>query len=379
MSVSCKYSKYCGGCIGFEKDYTEQLKEKTEYVKELFKDFKDTQINDCVGNYYPFKYRNKIHLAFTELKGKTLIGFFEEGSTKVTDIDNCLLFGDWATKLISILREFVSRFKIRPFNKFGSGILRYAHARCVDNKLQLTLVVTTDNFAGRKWLYLKLKENYKDVSFYLNINRRTDRAVFDKVFKFVDGNKYLTFDLLNVKVALTPSSFLQVNLPLAGKMYKQAESMLGITNETTVLDLYSGIGITSMMFARIAKNVISIEEVEGAVNNAKYMAKINNVNNVTILSGKCESVINKLSKAHIEDLVVFVDPARAGLDINVINALKTLLPRMIVYMSCNPETCVNNIKHIVNDNKYISNDIRIYDMFPYTKHAELLASIIRID
>lgn len=378
MSVSCKYSKYCGGCVGFEKDYTDQLKEKTEYIKELFKDFKETQINECVGNYYPFKYRNKIHLAFTELKGKTLIGFFEEGSTKVTDIDSCLLFGDWATKLISILREFVSRFKLRPYNKFGSGILRYAHARCVDEKLQLTLVVTTDNFAGRKWLYQKLKENYKDVSFYLNINHRTDRAVFDKVFKFVDGNKYLTFDLLNVKVALTPSSFLQVNLPLASKMYKQAESMLGITNETTVLDLYSGIGITSMMFAKKAKNVISIEEIDGAVNNAKYIAKLNNVNNVIMLSGKCERVINKLSRENIQDLVVFVDPARAGLDINVINALKILNPRMIVYMSCNPETCVGDIKQLTDDNKYILNDISVYDLFSYTKHAELLARIKRV-
>ena len=126
----------------------------------MFSCFSDTKIESCVGSFYPYKYRNKIHLAFGELKGKTIIGFFEEHSTKITDIDSCLLFGDWVTTLVSILREFVGRFKIRPFNREGVGVIRYAHARCVSNKLQLTLVVTTDNFAGRDWLYNKLKENF---------------------------------------------------------------------------------------------------------------------------------------------------------------------------------------------------------------------------
>ena len=65
-------------------------------------------------------------------------------------------YADWLSRLIKILREYISRFKIRPY-KNGTGVIRYAHARCHDNKLQLTLVVVTDNFAGRDWLYNKLK------------------------------------------------------------------------------------------------------------------------------------------------------------------------------------------------------------------------------
>lgn len=248
----CKYSKYCGACKDLDKDYNELLLEKTTFVKSLFKDIYKKEIPACIGNYYPLKYRNKIHLAFTELKGKTLIGFFEEGSTRVTDIDSCLLFDDWATKLISILREYISRFKIRPY-KDGMGIIRYAHARCINNRLQLTLVTVTDNFAGRDWLYKKLTENYKEVSLYLNINRRTDRAIFDNKFKFVRGEKFLNFDMCGVNVSLSPSSFLQVNLNIAEKMYKKALELLEIKENTTVLDLYSGIGITSIMFAKKLK------------------------------------------------------------------------------------------------------------------------------
>ena len=369
--MKCKYSKYCGGCDDIELNYDEHLENKITALQDIFQKITDKEISEVIKNYYPLKYRNKIHLAFTELKGKTLIGFFEENSTKVVDINECMLFGDWAKILIEILREYVSRFKLRAY-KDGVGILRYAHARCIDNRLQLTLVVTTDNFAGRSWLYNKLCSNFNDVSFYLNINRRTDRAVFDNRFKYVNGNKYLEFEIMGLKVNLTPSSFLQVNLPVAIKMYKKANELLEISSDTTVIDLYSGIGITSMMFAKTAKQVFSIEEVESAVQNAKYMAKINNLHNINIIQGKCEDSLAKIKSDNLGDVVVFVDPARAGLDRSVIDYIKNLNPRKIVYMSCNPETCVSDCKILLSDNKYTMSNIIAGDMFPYTKHIETI-------
>ncbi|MBQ7351495.1 MAG: 23S rRNA (uracil(1939)-C(5))-methyltransferase RlmD [Clostridia bacterium] len=370
----CKYSSRCGGCDGAKRTIETELKEKTQYIKDLFSNY-DCQIPDCRGEYYPLKYRNKIHLAFGELKGKTIIGFFEEGSSKITDVDDCLLYDKWASVLISILREYISRFKIRPYNKMGYGIIRYAHARCISNKIQLTLVVSTDNFPGRDWLYHKLTEKFSEVSLYLNINRRTDHAVFDKTFKFVKGNKFLNFEMCGVKVSLSPSSFLQVNLSVAEKMYKSAMQMLDINQDTTVVDLYSGIGITSVMFSKSAKQVISIEEVVSAVDNAKFMAKLNDRNNIVHFCGKCEKEIGKLKIDG--DAVVFVDPARAGLEKSVIDAIIKFNPRKIVYMSCNPETCVRDIDVITNGSMYKVSEISAWNMFPYTKHIETLVCLQR--
>ena len=371
---NCKYTKYCGGCVGIDKDISIELKEKSDYIKNLFSDYKNAKVVDCYGDYYPYKYRNKIHLAFTQLKGKTLIGFFEENSCRVVDIDSCLLFGDWATKLISVLREFVSRFKIKPYDG-ESGIIRYAHARCIDNRLQLTLVATTDNFAGRSWLQYELSKHFVDVSLYININKRTDRAVFDKNFKFIGGNRYLNFNMCGVSVSISPSSFLQVNLSIAEKMYKDALNQLDITKDTTVVDLYSGIGVTSILFSKYAKNVISIEEVSSATENAKFMCKINNVKNVKLLTGKCENLISEIQPSN--DMVVFVDPARAGLDKKVIDALITLNPRKIVYMSCNPESCVRDINILSKNRSFMPVSVASYNMFPYTKHVETLVCLQR--
>ena len=102
MELNCKYAKYCGGCVG-KANYKDSIAKKQIWLNDLFKDF---SVENIVHNYYPFKYRNKIQLAFTELKGKTLIGFFENGSTKVTDINECILNGDWASKLIAIFKIF---------------------------------------------------------------------------------------------------------------------------------------------------------------------------------------------------------------------------------------------------------------------------------
>ena len=90
--------------------------------------------------------------------------------------------------------------------------------------------------------------------------------------------------------------------------------------------------------------------------------------------------IKKEFKKHIEsgeDSVVFVDPARLGLDNAVIEKLKSINPRKIVYMSCNPETCVRDIKQLISDNNYIVSDILPYDMFACTKHVEVLVCLQR--
>lgn len=370
MKNQCKISARCGGCLGLNEPIEKQLKDKTDSIKKLFAGYED-KVHDCVCDFYPLKYRNKVHLAFGELKGRTLIGFYEEGSNKIQDVEDCLLFGPWLKTLIATLREYVSRFKIRPYNfRDGSGVLRYAHARCVDNKLQLTLVVTTDNFAGRDWLYHALSQNFSEVSFYLNINRRTDHAVFDKYFKFVKGARFLTFTMAGVKVSISPSSFLQVNLSIAEKMYKKALEELSKEDADTILDLYSGCGITSIMFAKKFKTVLSVEEVSSAVDNAKYMAKLNDVKNIRHIEGKCENSIGAISRN--ENCVVFVDPARAGMEKSVIDALMKLNSNRIVYMSCNPETCLRDIKIILTGKKYQIKDIMPYLMFPYTKHVELL-------
>ena len=70
--------------------------------------------------------------------------------------------------------------------------------------------------------------------------------------------------------------------------------------------------------------------------------------------------------------VIFLDPPRAGSSNAFLNALRTLLPNRIVYISCNPKTMADNLKYM----KYYGYEcvyLKPFDNFPLTKHIESIA------
>ncbi len=367
----CKYDKFCGGCKYLDVEYSTQLQDKSRYLTRLMRDYGiDVGSIAVNGMHYPYGYRNKVHLAFKMLKGKPIIGFFEEGSSKVVDIDSCLLNGEWLGKLIVILRGFVKRFKISIYDPMTKvGTLRYAVARCIDNDIQLTLVTTTKNFAGREYLYSKLCQNFGVVSLYLNINKRTDKLVFDdKGFQLIKGEKYLCSTLLGVKYCLTPDSFLQVNRDICKNMYKTAIDWLQPLPSDNILDLYSGIGITSVLLARQCARVDSIEYNASATSMARNIMRLNDVQNVFIHTGDCASEIAKLNVSEYSK--VFLDPARAGAEENTLDTIIKSNIKRIVYMSCNPETLARDLSRL--SQYYTISRIEAWDMFPFTEHIETL-------
>jgi len=380
QNLNCKYLYKCGGCSELSVPYEEQLKKKRKFVQKcLEKEGIKFPVSNCEGMYYPYKYRNKIHLAITENKGTTKIGFFEEHSNKVQAISKCLLFDDWAIKLIELVKEYVSSFKIEGYNKdTRKGTLRYVVARMLDNAISVTLVATTQNFPGKEIFFKKLKENFKNVSFYLNINRRTDNAVFDeKYFVHKGGSPRLKGSMMGVNSELSPNSFYQTNEKITLKMYTKAIELLNIQENDKVLDLYSGIGITSMLFAKKGANVQSIEVAKSSVQNATHNIKLNNLQSKVYASlGTCKDVISKVSA--IKNYKVFLDPARSGAEIETLKELIKIEPSTIVYMSCNPESLAGDLKILLDSKKYNLTYIQPFDMFPQTKHVEVLACLQRV-
>lgn len=382
MIKNCRYFGICGGCDYLTTDYNQQLLNKTQYVKEcLNKEDINVSVNDCIGMYFPYAYRNKVHLAIGENgKGNVYIGFFEEKSKKIINIDECPLHDKWLKTLIEILRKFISDFKIKPYNNLTkTGILRYVVARFLDNNLIITLVCSNQNFAGKEVLYKKLKEHFKNVSLYLNINTRTDSAVFDEKFIHKFGDTKLSGKMLGVNFKLSPDSFFQVNFEIANKIYKQVLNEIEEKPNCHILDLFSGIGITTMLFSKVAKSVMSIECNHSAVKDAREMLKLNNVKNVTAICDRCENRVDEIKEfLSVENSFVFVDPARNGIEKNVLTQLLDMNSKKIIYLSCNPETLARDLKELLKNNKYKINYVQPYDMFPHTKHIETLVVLEKV-
>lgn len=72
-----------------------------------------------------------------------------------------------------------------------------------------------------------------------------------------------------------------------------------------------------------------------------------------------------------QNIIAVLDPPRKGADIHVLDAIKNSGIDKIIYISCNPATLSRDIEILSTDYRAVS--ITPYDMFPNTRHVEVLA------
>jgi 23S rRNA (uracil1939-C5)-methyltransferase len=157
-------------------------------------------------------------------------------------------------------------------------------------------------------------------------------------------------------------------------LYKVALDMLSPTGEEAVLDLYAGIGTTSLALARLAGSVTAVEENPRAVALARLNAKINRVGRMRLLPGRVETVLRQVRLG--EHQAVLLDPPRAGCHPAAIAELLRLGPERIVYVSCEPSTHARDLALLVRGG-YRVRRAAIVDMFPQTYHIESVALLER--
>lgn len=180
------------------------------------------------------------------------------------------------------------------------------------------------------------------------------------------------YDILgDYKFKISPLSFYQVNPVQTEILYNTAINFLNNENNDIALDLYCGIGTIGIFASKYFKKVYGIEIVKQAIEDAKYNAKINNIDNIEFFAGDVEKILPKIiGKDDIKPNVVFVDPPRKGLDKKTINLLKEIQPSKIIYISCNPATLARDISLL--EDKYDIGEVQPVDMFPYTRTRGML-------
>ena len=139
-----------------------------------------------------------------------------------------------------------------------------------------------------------------------------------------------------------------------------------------VYDLYCGVGTISLAIASKCKKVIGIEVVKNAVINAAKNKTLNNISNA-------EFILKDLSSGVKEDFIpdtVIVDPPRSGIDKKTILWLKNIKPQKIIYVSCDPNTLVRDLKIL---DEYNIKSLDLFDMFSYTYHVECVILLQRKD
>jgi 23S rRNA (uracil1939-C5)-methyltransferase len=138
-----------------------------------------------------------------------------------------------------------------------------------------------------------------------------------------------------------------------------------------VLDVYAGVGLFSAFLAERAASVAAIEVAPSAIRDAK--ANLAGLKAVEVIEGAAESVLGRWKK---DCDAVIVDPPRAGLKPKALEALISLQPARVVYVSCDPATLARDAKRLASSGYHLL-EVQPVDMFPQTYHIEAVASFQR--
>ena len=360
----CRYYDSCGGCDFMAVGLKDELAFKTDYVKRRLFPF-GTEVRDAVGEK---DFRNKITLAFEKTNGKLNVGFIDDKTKKVTDVSECLMHEAVFSDLVKALRFWMEDNDVSIYvPRFGTGMLRFAVARYLDGQLLLT-VVGTKSLPSTEDLYKKLKKRFPKVGLFENVNaEKTNEAVVGDV-KHLYGEKFIESEMLGIKFRLGPDSFFQTNAAVCGKIYEDALEIVKGKNPSVVYDMYSGIGITSALFSRVAKKVVSVEIVKKAARAQKELLSENGISNVEVIEGDTEEALKNVAVE--KGGVFFVDPPRRGLS-GATEEILRFEPKAVLYLSCNPDTLVKDVEKFVAAG-YKAVSATPYNMFRATTHVEIM-------
>jgi 23S rRNA (uracil1939-C5)-methyltransferase len=217
-----------------------------------------------------------------------------------------------------------------------------------------------------EWLHQEFPEI---VSLLYVENLKFNDTIGDQEVKVYFGQDHIMEQMEGLQFKVGPKSFYQTNTEQAYELYKVARDFAQLTGKERVYDLYTGTGTIANFVSRQAQQVIGIEYVPEAIEDAKVNSAINGIENTLFFAGDMKDILNDDFVAQYgRPDVIITDPPRAGMHEDVVNVILNAEPKRIVYVSCNPATQARDLALL--DAKYRVTRIQPVDMFPHTQHVE---------
>ncbi|MDG1681634.1 MAG: 23S rRNA (uracil(1939)-C(5))-methyltransferase RlmD [Flavobacteriaceae bacterium] len=386
----CEHFGVCGGCKWQHITYSEQLKFKEEEVKNNLVRIgnltlpKITPIKGAINSYF---YRNKMEYSFSDsrwlsleeikskkiIKEKIALGFHIPGMwNKVVDINKCWLQEDITNTLRNTIKDFSIKHSIPFFNHSKqTGDLRTLMIRTTStNEVMVLIQFYSDNKNNRELLLDFLIKEFPNINSLLYvINNKANDTIYDQEVKTYFGNSFITEKMEGLEFKINAKSFYQTNSDQAYELYKIVREISNLKKTDIVYDLYTGTGTIALFISKNVKKVVGIEAVPDAIDAAKENAINNKILNTDFHVGDMKSVLNdKFIKLNGNPDVIITDPPRDGMHKKVIQQIKNISPKKIIYVSCNSATQARDLE-LLKDQYNIMNSQAV-DMFPQTHHVE---------
>ena len=428
----CQHFGTCGGCKWQQLPYPEQLKMKQAQVIDQLTRIGKVELPECMpilGSKKTQEYRNKLdfgcanrrYLTREEIQslpkeeGESLkdipaMGFHITGAfDKILPIEKCWLMDDLHNQIRNSAREYALEHGLSFFDlRQQTGLLRDVIIRCSNTGEWMVIVQfkfpeNQSNLNNQsnptlpeeaKGFLQFLGDKFPQISALLWVdNQKCNDTFGDLPIHVFKGNDHILLEMEGLKFKVGPKSFYQTNTGQAYELYKVARRFAfediseysdyseysedsDNTEKPLVYDLYTGTGTIANFVAKKARQVIGIEYVPEAIEDAKVNSEINHIGNTLFYAGDMKDILNdEFIREHGRPDVIITDPPRAGMHPDVVDVILKAEPRRIVYVSCNPATQARDLQ--LMDVKYRVAAIQPVDMFPHTPHVENVVLLIK--
>ena len=376
----CPVSSKCGGCQWINRPYGEQLQAKAVRFRKMMEPFCKTE--GIIGMEKPEHYRCKVHAAFGEDRRHNAIsGIYEERSHRIVPVDSCLIENEKADAIVVSVRGLLKSFKIRPYNEdTGYGLLRHVLVRVgyATGQILVVLVLSSPILPSKNnFLKALLKLHPEITSIVINVNDRNTSMVLGEREQVVYGKGYIEDRLCGKVFRISPKSFYQVNPVQTEKLYGKAMEYAALTGKEIVLDAYCGTGTIGLIASEHAGRVIGVELNGDAVRDARMNAKQNRVKNIEFYQNDAGKLLLQMAEQGEKLDVLLMDPPRSGSSQEFLDAAVRIRPGKIVYISCNPETLVRDLKILTGQGYRVERSAAV-DMFPFTEGIESVSLLVKV-
>lgn len=382
-SQPSRLCKECGNCQLTHLSYESQLHIKRAVVGRCLTEYDsltEVPVHDVTPSPEILRYRTTAKLIVGGTFRSPKVGIYRRHSHDVIDIGGCPLHHPLINTIIAAVKDGITRGKIPVYSpSTGSGLLRYLVIRVSDDGMQamVTFVTAFRSYNEIHHLGKHLQSAVPQVAVVVqNENPSAGNVILGEKFHFLTKQHSLVSQIGNVRLSVSPRSFLQVNSGSAQLLYDQVAQWGELTGTERVIDLYCGIGGIALYLAAGAGKVIGIEGIEAAVEDAEKNARMNGIENCSFTAGDAGVLLSEIREEWESADLIVLNPPRRGCDKKVLNEASRLNPERIIYVSCSPWTLARDLD-ILSRLGYRTREVQPVDMFPQTSHIENVAILIR--
>jgi 23S rRNA (uracil1939-C5)-methyltransferase len=393
----CEHFGICGGCKWQHLSYQRQLEFKQQQVIDHFTrigKFEFPTPEPVLPSANTRYYRNKLEFTFTNKRWLTeneiasgneitelrAAGFHIPGRfDKVLDINKCHLQAEPSNSIRLAIKNYAKKNGLEFFDLVKQeGFLRTLIIRTSSTgELMVIMVFFYEDITMIENLLAHIGDTFPEITSLLYvINSKGNDTIADLEVNLFRGRDYILEEMEGLQFKVGPKSFYQTNSLQALELYKVVRDYANPQKNEVIYDLYTGTGTIAAFISGQAGKVIGLEYVTGAVEDARFNAQLNKLDNVSFVPGDIKEILTPsfLEQNGVPHTII-TDPPRTGMHPEVVERIIEISPSRIIYVSCNSATQARDISLL--DGHYRVSRMRAVDMFPHTQHIENVALLLR--